>query len=122
MIYLVKIGIKYPKERKGKMATKRFLEKNGGEFEKISVIATVDSSIIPKLKELGNTIIELQSNIQGPQETNCQLFKVALQEFDKLFTQLAQNPKKFDFRMALREINISKIDEALEALKREQVS
>lgn len=47
------------------------------------------------------------------------IFQLAFQELDKLFLQLAKNPKAFNFRESLTQIDISKIDKAKEVLKHE---
>ena len=60
MNLLVKIGITYPKDKKGLIYSKRLLDRFNVKYEKVSLIADIEESIftdlINKLKELGNEI------------------------------------------------------------------
>jgi hypothetical protein len=51
--------------------------------------------------------------------TQLNQYKAAFQELDCLFTELATNPKTFNFKVALSKVDIQKIDEAKETLKHE---
>lgn len=56
------IGIKYPKGEKEKVYSRRLLLRNKVDFQRVSVIATVDPEIISQLEAFGCEITELNTN------------------------------------------------------------
>lgn len=111
-----KIGIKYPKDEKMKVYTKRLLIKNDCNPQRISLLATVNEQIISELQKLGNEIIMLESNNLKFIDKNND-FKLGFKEIYKLFERFVKAPKKFDFEKEIAFINLSIIDKAVEGLK-----
>jgi len=56
----MRVAIHYPNEKSKKVKTLRFLRKNNIELNKITAIIDTAEDLIPKLKEFGNKLIELE--------------------------------------------------------------
>ena len=119
MVEIVKVGGKIMVEKKVKYKEAKQLKK-GKEYltKQYSLYFTKKESdtleLTPdKILYISNISLENSPALDGD------IFKNAFQELDKLFIQLAKNPKSFNFREALTQIDISKIDKAKEVLKSE---
>ncbi len=92
------ISIKYPQDRKDKMAVKRLLEHEGARFEHISMLATIDDpKIIQQLKDKGCTIKELTNNIESKETDNKNTangdWQSGFKELFQFFLWVQQNSK-----------------------------
>ena len=93
------------------------LERNNVKFEKLSVVADVDLSLIPQLEKLGNTVTMLQSNIDHDHNSQGHIFKEAFQELNQFFQNWIQDPTKQHAIKLISTLNKDIIKKAKENLK-----
>lgn len=59
----MKIAVKYPENKVLKNKTRRLLQRNGIDFEKVTLIADInDKSLLMELEGFGNEVIEIKNS------------------------------------------------------------
>jgi hypothetical protein len=123
ILTMPKVGIRYARKAdfprdsdKLKFYTLRELRKHKIIFERVTLIATIPDSLIPRLEnDFHNTIIQLEDP-----DINELLYKKACETLITLFDQFIENPTSDYFLQLLESMDLTSIDD-VKKLMREKV-